>query len=154
MRRPSWVLAVLAVVSAAGIGGLWLGHQGLGGSIAFGEPQTTAQAPSDPVIYYQDPDGRPLYSAEPTLTPDGRPYRAVRAGEDLRFDPLPNAASEAARSQGAKKIRYYRNPMGLPDISPTPKKDSMGMDYIAVYEGDDEDGSSVRMTPAKCSASG
>jgi Cu(I)/Ag(I) efflux system membrane fusion protein len=39
--------------------------------------------------------------------------------------------------------------MGLPDISPTPKKDSMGMDYIAVYEGDDEDGSSVRMTPGK-----
>jgi Cu(I)/Ag(I) efflux system membrane fusion protein len=149
MRRTSGVLAVLAVVSTAGIGGLWLGHQGLGGSIAFGQPQTTAQAPSDPVIYYQDPDGRPLYLAEPTLTPDGRPYRAVRAGEDLRFDPPPNAASAAARSQGGRKIRYYRNPMGLPDVSPTPKKDSMGMDYIAVYEGDDEDGSSVRMTPGK-----
>jgi Cu(I)/Ag(I) efflux system membrane fusion protein len=149
MKLTSWALAVLAVVSTAGIGGLWLGHQGPGGSAAFGQPQTTAQAPSDPVIYYQDPDGRPLYSAEPTLTPDGRPYRAVRAGEDLRFDAPPNAASEAARSQGAKKIRYYRNPMGLPDVSPTPKKDSMGMDYIAVYEGDDEDGSSVRMTPGK-----
>jgi Cu(I)/Ag(I) efflux system membrane fusion protein len=146
MRRTSWVLAVLAVVSTAGIGGLWLGHQGVGGSIAFGQPQTTAQAPSDPVIYYQDPDGKPLYSAEPAQTPDGRPYRAVRAGEG---DAPPNAASEAARSQGARKIRYYRNPMGLPDTSPTPKKDSMGMDYIAVYEGDDEDGSSVRMTPGK-----
>jgi Cu(I)/Ag(I) efflux system membrane fusion protein len=32
-----------------------------------------------------------------------------------------------------RKIVYYRNPMGLPDISPTPKKDSMGMDYIPVY---------------------
>jgi Cu(I)/Ag(I) efflux system membrane fusion protein len=38
-------------------------------------------------------------------------------------------------SQPAKKLLYYRNPMGLPDISPTPKKDPMGMDYIAVYEG-------------------
>jgi Cu(I)/Ag(I) efflux system membrane fusion protein len=37
--------------------------------------------------------------------------------------------------QPAKKLRYYRNPMGLPDTSPTPKKDPMGMDYIAVYEG-------------------
>lgn len=33
---------------------------------------------------------------------------------------------------------YYRNPMGLPDTSPTPKKDQMGMDYIPVYEGEDE----------------
>ncbi|GAB0057156.1 Cation efflux system protein CusB [Candidatus Magnetaquicoccaceae bacterium FCR-1] len=33
-----------------------------------------------------------------------------------------------------RKILYYRNPMGQPDISPTPKKDSMGMDYIPVYE--------------------
>ncbi len=31
------------------------------------------------------------------------------------------------------KILYYRNPMGLPDTSPVPKKDSMGMDYIAIY---------------------
>jgi Cu(I)/Ag(I) efflux system membrane fusion protein len=146
MRRASWVLAVLAVVSTAGIGGRWLGHQGLSGSIAFGQPQTTGQAPSGPVLYYQDPDGKPLYSAEPAQTPDGRSYRPVRAGEG---DAPPSAASEAARSQGARKIRYYRNPMGLPDVSPTPKKDSMGMDYIAVYEGDDEDGSSVRMTPGK-----
>ncbi len=34
----------------------------------------------------------------------------------------------------AKKPLYYRNPMGLPDTSPVPKKDAMGMDYVAVYE--------------------
>ena len=45
---------------------------------------------------------------------------------------LPPAA--IAAEQG--KILYYRNPMGLPDTSPTPKKDSMGMDYIPVYEGE------------------
>jgi Cu(I)/Ag(I) efflux system membrane fusion protein len=37
-----------------------------------------------------------------------------------------------------KKLLYYRNPMGLPDTSPVPKKDPMGMDYIAVYAGADE----------------
>ena len=31
------------------------------------------------------------------------------------------------------RILYYRNPMGLADTSPTPKKDAMGMDYIPVY---------------------
>jgi Cu(I)/Ag(I) efflux system membrane fusion protein len=38
------------------------------------------------------------------------------------------------------KVLYYRNPMGLPDTSPMPKKDPMGMDYIPVYEGDDAGG--------------
>src|SRR5512135_3933759 len=28
--------------------------------------------------------------------------------------------------------------MGLPDTSPVPKKDAMGMDYVPVYEGDAE----------------
>jgi RND family efflux transporter MFP subunit len=44
------------------------------------------------------------------------------------------AASGAAPAGPAqRRILYYRNPMGLPDTSPTPKKDSMGMDYIPVY---------------------
>lgn len=37
-----------------------------------------------------------------------------------------------------RKLLYYRNPMGLPDTSPTPKKDPMGMDYIAVYTGEED----------------
>jgi len=45
--------------------------------------------------------------------------------------PLATATSEP------RKLLYYRNPMGLADTSPVPKKDSMGMDYIAVYAGDD-----------------
>lgn len=35
-----------------------------------------------------------------------------------------------------KKILFYRNPMGLPDTSPLPKKDSMGMDYVPVFDGE------------------
>ena len=41
----------------------------------------------------------------------------------------------ATATVAARKLLYYRNPMGLPDTSPTPKKDPMGMDYVAVYEG-------------------
>jgi RND family efflux transporter MFP subunit len=51
------------------------------------------------------------------------------------------AAAPAAGAGGAgkaRKVLYYRNPMGLPDTSPTPKKDQMGMDYIPVYEDEDE----------------
>lgn len=38
-----------------------------------------------------------------------------------------------------RKLLYYRNPMGLPDTSPVPKKDPMGMDYIPVYEEEQDD---------------
>ncbi|MFP5340954.1 MAG: efflux RND transporter periplasmic adaptor subunit, partial [Gammaproteobacteria bacterium] len=56
------------------------------------------------------------------------------------------ALSSAEASQGSpsaavpkqRKLLYYRNPMGLADTSPVPKKDPMGMDYIPVYEGEDE----------------
>src|SRR2546423_734647 len=107
---------------------------------------TPAGAPSGPVVYYQDPDGKPFYSAEPKNTPDRRPYRAVLASEDVSFDETePKASSEPS----SRKILYYRNPMGLPDISKTPKKDAMGMDYIAVHEGEDDDGSTVTVSPGK-----
>jgi len=54
-----------------------------------------------------------------------------------------------------RKILYYRNPMGLPDTSPVPKKDWMGMDYIAVYEGEEEDdGSTVKVSLDRVQRSG
>ena len=56
-------------------------------------------------------------------------------------------AQPAAKSAGTtgNKILYYRNPMGLPDTSPVPKKDPMGMDYAPVYEGGDEQTSSTQI---------
>lgn len=59
-------------------------------------------------------------------------------------------AAGATAEPAGKKLLYYRNPMGLPDTSPTPKKDSMGMDYIAVYEGEEDTGSGeVKISTAR-----
>ena len=49
------------------------------------------------------------------------------------------ATAPVAMEKKERKLLFYRNPMGLPDTSPTPKKDPMGMDYIAVYEGEADD---------------
>ena len=67
---------------------------------------------------------------------------ALAAGYWLgtRSHPAPQAAAPAAGPSAQKserKVLYYRNPMGLPDTSPVPKKDPMGMDYVPVYEGED-----------------
>jgi len=48
-----------------------------------------------------------------------------------------------------RKVMYYRNPMGLPDTSPKPRKDSMGMDYVPVYEGEDESVGQLNISIAK-----
>ena len=59
-----------------------------------------------------------------------------------------------AEAKTERKVKYYRNPMGLPDTSPAPKKDSMGMDYIPVYEGEDSEDGSVKLSPGKLQRTG
>jgi Cu(I)/Ag(I) efflux system membrane fusion protein len=117
-----------------------------GYSAAFAAEPAKAE---ESVLYYQDPDGLPSYSAVPKRTADGRAYRAVHAGEDGSLAPAKPDAAKMAAPDGPRKIRYYRNPMGLPDISKTPKKDSMGMDYIPVYEGELDDSTTITLTPGK-----
>ncbi|MGE0031362.1 MAG: efflux RND transporter periplasmic adaptor subunit [Steroidobacteraceae bacterium] len=53
------------------------------------------------------------------------------------------AAGGGEGAEAARRILYYRNPMGHNDTSPVPKKDPMGMDYIPVYEGEAPDGPRV-----------
>jgi Cu(I)/Ag(I) efflux system membrane fusion protein len=144
--------AIAAVIAAAGGGFIGVRghlHRTDTSNVTLVSP-AAAQTGDDPV-YYQDPDGRPLYSLNPKKTPDGRDYRAVPASADLSFDEEPVAAAAATAD---RKIRFYRNPMGLPDTSPVPKKDSMGMDYIPVYEGEDVDDGSVKLSPGKIQRTG
>ncbi len=62
----------------------------------------------------------------------------------------PAQTSPAAPAGGERKILYYRNPMGLPDTSPVPKKDAMGMDYIPVHADDQpDDRGTVVVSPAR-----
>ena len=151
MKR-SVLVGLAAAVTAATIAGV------LSRSYLWPSRETThahfiEQARAEPgaAIYYQDPDGKPFYSLKPKKTPDGRDFRAVPAGADVSFD---DPADVAAAPPADRKIKYYRNPMGLPDVSPTPKKDSMGMDYIPVYEGEDSDDGSVKLSPGKIQRTG
>ncbi|WP_375207932.1 efflux RND transporter periplasmic adaptor subunit [Hyphococcus sp.] len=60
------------------------------------------------------------------------------------MDLVPADKQESSAS-GEREILYYKHPMGKPDTSPVPKKDSMGMDYIPVYA--DEAGAGVTVSP-------
>ncbi len=49
-----------------------------------------------------------------------------------------SASSKEAKSGTNRKIKYYKSTMLLGEISQTPRKDSMGMDMVPVYEGAEE----------------
>ena len=151
MKR-SVLIGIAAAVTSAAIAGV-LSRPSLWPSRETKHAQfmEQARAESRAAIYYQHPDGKPFYSLTPKKTPVGRDYRAVPAGADVSFD---DPAEVTAAPPADRKIKYYRNPMGLPDVSPTPKKDSMGMDYIPVYEGEDSDEGSVRLSPGKIQRTG
>ncbi|HEX5338293.1 MAG TPA: efflux RND transporter periplasmic adaptor subunit, partial [Gallionella sp.] len=61
------------------------------------------------------------------------------------------APSAQVAAKAERKPLYYRNPMGLADTSPVPKKDAMGMDYVPVYEGDAQanDGNAISLSVDK-----
>lgn len=118
-------------------------------------PESQQPPPTGPIVYYRHPDGVPFYSAEPRKTEHGRDNVPVRASEDVSFDDGPPGSPAAAGlSEDGKRILYYRNPMGLPYTSPVPKKDSMGMDYIPVDEGEIDDGTTVTISPGKLQRTG
>lgn len=147
-------VAVTVVALAAAAGGGYLG--GRPDLWPFKTPNSAVSAPtarampSGEIVYYRDPEGKPDYSLTPKATSDGRDYRPVRASEDVNFETVEDEPVAPA----VRKIKFYRNPMGLPDTSPMPKKDSMGMNYIPVYEGEDSDDGSIKLSPGKLQRTG
>ena len=56
----------------------------------------------------------------------------------LRKDTTASAKGGQSQGSGSRKIKYYKSTMQLGEISQTPRKDSMGMDMVPVYEGEEE----------------
>jgi multidrug efflux pump subunit AcrA (membrane-fusion protein) len=60
------------------------------------------------------------------------------AGSEKKPDQV--ATSQPASKPGgteSRKVKYYKSTMMLGEISQVPRKDSMGMDMVPVYEGED-----------------
>ena len=135
MRRLRYVLpvALIAAMSALGQSGSRL------------STSTAAAADRQP-LYYQDPTGKPDYSPTPKKDTQGRDYVPVYE-EQGELSTKPTA--QPATPQKERKVLYYRNPMGLPDTSPVPKKDSMSMDYIPVYADEAGAAGTVKIAPER-----
>ena len=152
MKRAILACVAVAAFSAAAGGGLMFLRPQLV-PLSRTETMSAVAQEAGAVIYYRHPNGLPAYSLTPSKTPDGRDYLPVPKGGDISFDPTEEGPA-VADAQKPRRLKYYRNPMGLPDTSPVPKKDSMGMDYIAVYDDEDADDGMVKISPGKLQKAG
>ncbi len=108
MKSFLWILTAVLLIVGGMVGAVYLmaGRAGLE-QLAAGQLPATGTAPAA--------------EAAPTSSSSAAPPAA------------PSPPPPAAAGDGGK-ILFYRHPMGLPEISTVPKKDSMGMDYIPVSD--------------------
>ena len=82
----AWI-AGFAVATAAAAGGYFVGR---GAQVPVvmqalaPAPATVAQTPAAKPLYYQDPDGKSVYSASPRKTADGRDFKPVYGEQQTR----------------------------------------------------------------------
>jgi len=141
-------VTIFVLGAGLALGAYW--SLGNGHWLAHAEMGPAAPAANRTPLYYRDPGGAPLWSAGPKKDDRGRDYLPVYDDGQVASEP----ARPPQQANTSRRILYYRNPMGLPDTSPVPKKDPMGMNYIAVYEGDEADDGTVKLSPGKIQRTG
>ncbi|ULL01586.1 efflux RND transporter periplasmic adaptor subunit [Bradyrhizobium sp. I71] len=147
--NTSRLLTIIALGAGIGLTGYWSVERSFWPAHAR---LTDAAAAADKTpLYYRDPAGAPFWSAVPKKDQQGRDYLPVYDEDEPSTEP---AKPKRQQADSSRRILYYRNPMGLPDTSSVPKKDPMGMDYVPVYEGDDQDDGSVKLSPGKIQRTG
>ena len=149
MTQRFTIFAVTLALSASAAGGYLYWNRS---TIPAASAQiAVATAAERKILYYRDPSEAPSWSATPKNDAQGRAFVPVYDDAEPTFDP----PAKPAVAQSGRKVLFYRNPMGLPDTSPVPKKDSMGMDYIPVYEGDaQEQGGIIKLSVERIQRSG
>ena len=103
MNRVASSIMVMAAVVAAAAGGYWAAQHGVSVPVPTIANQP-APVPVGSIIYYQDPDGKPEYSAEPKQAADGRPYVAVRAEPETDEKPAARTAKRIPPESGEGQV--------------------------------------------------
>jgi RND family efflux transporter MFP subunit len=135
LKRPKLVALLAVIVLAAGAAVFFLtSHRGDGQHAAKQEQLYTCGM--HPQVIQNKPGNCPICGMK--LTP-------IRKQPGAQTNST-NATTQIAGS-GERKIKYYKSTMLLGEISQTPRKDSMGMDMVPVYEDEATDTSTISVDP-------
>src|SRR5664279_4623812 len=118
---------VLAVALAAVIPSAFVFSAGCGTKGATAVAAKKYQCPMHPEIIRDVPGDCPICGMRLV------PIEVHSSGTAEKTTP-------AKAAGGPRKILFYRSPMGTGETSPTPRKDSMGMDFVAVYSDEADAG--------------
>src|SRR6266496_267097 len=134
LKRPKLVALLAVIVLAAGAAVFFVRAHHRSGQHAAHQEQLYACG-MHPQVIQNKPGNCPICGMN--LTP-------------IRKQPGAAAAStnaSAAAGSGERKTKYYKSTMLLGEISQTPRKDSMGMDMVPVYEDEAADSSIISIDP-------
>lgn len=154
--KPNVVVLALILAGVAGLGPLPR------------EAHAEVTSPTPKPMAQKDQYRCPMHPQVRSDHPGDCPICHMRL-EKVKSAPAPKNDGKASPSptskSGERKIKFYRHPMDPSIHSKVPAKDSMGMDYIPVYEDEDKSGetsskgeveghSSVQLTPEQLKLSG
>ncbi|HVS52452.1 MAG TPA: efflux RND transporter periplasmic adaptor subunit [Opitutaceae bacterium] len=66
----------------------------------------------------------------------------------MKLTPIKSSAASPGSASGERKVKYYKSTMMPGEVKSGPGKDSMGMDMVPVYEGDDSTASNIQIDAA------
>src|SRR6266567_1091035 len=127
LKRTKLITLLIVAALALGAGALFVTRSGHEHGQSVAKEETLYTCGMHPQVIQKTPGNCPICGMK--LTPIRK--QAGASGTST------NAATSATAG-GERKIKYYKSTMLLGEISQTPRKDSMGMDMVPVYEGEDE----------------
>jgi Cu(I)/Ag(I) efflux system membrane fusion protein len=131
MKRKPIIILLAIVLAAFGAGGIYFATKKPAhdhGASAKAESKTLYTCGMHPQVIQDKPGDCPIC---------GMKLQPVRK----------DAAAAEARPAGERKVKYYKSTMLPGEISQTPRKDSMGMDMVPVYEDEATDTATISIDP-------
>ncbi len=137
LKRPKLVALLAVIVLAAGAAVFFLtSHHDDGQHASLDEQLYTCGM--HPNVIQKKPGDCPIC---------GMKLNPIRK-QPAAFGVSTNAPGAAASNAGGeRKIKYYKSTMMLGEISQTPRKDSMGMEMVPVYEDEAADSATISIDP-------
>jgi RND family efflux transporter MFP subunit len=135
LNRTKLIVLAAGMLFALGVGAFLTLRSGHHHGPSVAKEETLYTCGMHPLVIQKKPGNCPICGMK--LTPIRKQPSAAPASDSI------NAPTVA----GERKIKYYKSTMLLGEISPTPRKDSMGMEMVPVYEDEAADSATIFIDP-------
>ena len=134
LNRTKLIALAAVTLLAIGAGAFFITHSGHNHGQTSAKEGTLYTCGMHPQVIQKKPGNCPICGMK--LTPIRKQAGASAA-----------STNASATAGGERKVKYYKSTMLLGEISLTPRKDSMGMDMVPVYEDEAADSSTISIDP-------